>query len=510
MDLKITKETVCVSEIIYDGSIEQAIDSDITLPDYCPDILRVLKCTIMPRINSTQATGDRITVDGSALLRVMYVAESGRLHCYEQNIPFSNFVENKELEANPFVKVKIKTEYINCRAVSQRRLDIHGALSINFLAVLKKPRELLSDAQGAGIQTKRKNVEVNNVVGSANRAFSLADVLEIGASKPPIAQMVRTSAFATTSEIKIISNKVMIKGDLVINAMYTADTEQGTLETIETSLPISQVVELAGITEECMTDIRLDLTSIDIIPKPDSSGSMRLLDITARIDATLNATKAMTVPIIIDAYSTQYEIETQSKTVEFKSLVENFTETNLCRDSIDVSGIGVKRVLDMWCTDVTTESKFQSEELIIDGAITVCMLVEDADSQISYLERQVNYEHKRSVMITQKVECDSFVSVCASSFVIGAGDSIDVRIETRIQSSIFSVSSKKMIDSININEDKGKKKNKAALTIYFSQQGETVWEIAQRYNTTVEAIMLENSLTEDKILENAMLLIPAI
>ena len=138
------------------------------------------------------------------------------------------------------------------------------------------------------------------------------------------------------------------------------------------------------------------------------------------------------------------------------------------------------------------------------------MLVEDADSQISYLERQVNYEHKRSVMITQKVECDSFVSVCASSFVIGAGDSIDVRIETRIQSSIFSVSSKKMIDSININEDKGKKKNKAALTIYFSQQGETVWEIAQRYNTTVEAIMLENSLTEDKILENAMLLIPAI
>ncbi|MEG1550678.1 MAG: DUF3794 domain-containing protein, partial [Oscillospiraceae bacterium] len=220
MDLMISKEAVCINEIIYDGSVEQAIDSDITLPDYCPDILRVLKCTIMPRINSTQTAGDRITVDGSALLRAIYVAESGKVHCYEQSIPFSKFIELKGLESNPFVKVRIKTEYLNCRAVSQRRLDIHGALCICFKVISKKPHEILCDAEGAGIQTKKKQIEISSSIGGINRAFPISDVIDMGASKPPIAQILRSSAFATVSETKIINNKVMIKGELVINTTY--------------------------------------------------------------------------------------------------------------------------------------------------------------------------------------------------------------------------------------------------------------------------------------------------
>ncbi|MEG1180267.1 MAG: DUF3794 domain-containing protein, partial [Oscillospiraceae bacterium] len=464
----------------------------------------------MPRINSTQTAGDRITVDGSALLRAIYVAESGKVHCYEQSIPFSKFIELKGLESNPFVKVRIKTEYLNCRAVSQRRLDIHGALCICFKVISKKPHEILCDAEGAGIQTKKKQIEISSSIGGINRAFPISDVIDMGASKPPIAQILRSSAFATVSETKIINNKVMIKGELVINTTYCSDTPESTLESIEVSLPISQVVELVGVTEECMTDIRLELTSMDIIPKADGSGSMRLLDISARIDAVLSACKMMSIPIIVDAYSTQYDIEADTKIAEHKCLLENFTETCLCRGSVDVSGIGVKKVLDMWCSDVTTAAHEKDEELIIDGTINVCLLVCDCDDQIGYIERQINYEHSRSLCTTERIECDPCVTVCASSFVIGAGDCIDVRIELKIQASVYAIMASKMIDSININEEQGKKKQKAALTIYFSQGGENVWDIARRYNTTVEAIMRENSLADEQVSEKAMLLIPGI
>ena len=511
MDLKITKEAVCINEMIYEGSAELAIDSDVTLPDYCPDILRVLKCTIMPRINSTQTAGDRITVDGSALLRAIYVTESGKVHCYEQSIPFSKFIEQKGLESNPFVKVKIKTEYLNCRAVSQRRLDIHGALCISFTVISKKPRELLCEAEGAGIQTRKKDIEICNVIGSTNRAFSLSDLIEIGASKPPIAQIIRSNAYATSSETKIINNKVMIKGELVINIMYCSDTPEASLETIETSLPISQVIELVGITEDCMTDIRLDMASLDVIPKTDGSGSMRMLDITAKIDAMMNASKSMLLPIIVDAYSTDYDIDVDCKMTEYKNLIDSFTETCLCRGSIDVSGIGIKKVLDMWCSDVTSSAHENEGELIIRGTINVCMIVCDADDQIGYIERQVNYEHSKKLCCSaERIECDPCVTVCASSFVIGAGENIDVRIEIKVQASIFSVTSNRMIDEIVVNEEQGRKKSKPVLTIYFSQGGESIWDIARKYNTTVEAIMRENSLTEDSVSEKAMLLIPGI
>ena len=43
MDFEVLRQAVCVNELIYEGSVEQSVDSDLTLPDYCPDILRILK-----------------------------------------------------------------------------------------------------------------------------------------------------------------------------------------------------------------------------------------------------------------------------------------------------------------------------------------------------------------------------------------------------------------------------------------------------------------------------------
>lgn len=46
MDFTVSKETISSGEIAFEGAITQPIDSDITLPEYVPDICKVLKCTI--------------------------------------------------------------------------------------------------------------------------------------------------------------------------------------------------------------------------------------------------------------------------------------------------------------------------------------------------------------------------------------------------------------------------------------------------------------------------------
>lgn len=48
------------------------------------------------------------------------------------------------------------------------------------------------------------------------------------------------------------------------------------------------------------------------------------------------------------------------------------------------------------------------------------------------------------------------------------------------------------------------------MTIYFAQEGESVWEIARRYNTTAEAITAENKLTGDAVETKCKLLIPRV
>ena len=48
MEYRVMKGEIPVCETILDTSAEQPIDLDFSLPDYCPDIQKILKCQILP------------------------------------------------------------------------------------------------------------------------------------------------------------------------------------------------------------------------------------------------------------------------------------------------------------------------------------------------------------------------------------------------------------------------------------------------------------------------------
>ena len=50
----------------------------------------------------------------------------------------------------------------------------------------------------------------------------------------------------------------------------------------------------------------------------------------------------------------------------------------------------------------------------------------------------------------------------------------------------------------------------AGLTVYFADAGEEIWDIARRYNTTVEAVEQENGITGETVAQKCMLLIPGV
>ena len=82
MELKLKKEIFRISELLFENTSEQTVDGDITLPDYCPDIKRILKCMVTPCIVSEQCVGDRVTIDANAFVQVLYVDDNNNVFCY--------------------------------------------------------------------------------------------------------------------------------------------------------------------------------------------------------------------------------------------------------------------------------------------------------------------------------------------------------------------------------------------------------------------------------------------
>ena len=131
MEYKQRRENITVNELIYDGCQEQPVDLELTLPDYCPDIQKILKCRLCPTIASASILGDSADLNGSVAVRVLYLDPRGeKLRCYETTTQFSVNIPVKTATGNGVVIPRVNVEYVNCRATSSRRLDIHGAFSV--------------------------------------------------------------------------------------------------------------------------------------------------------------------------------------------------------------------------------------------------------------------------------------------------------------------------------------------------------------------------------------------
>ena len=70
MDLKLNREMLSMTRTILDASCEQAVEKDFLLPDYYPDIFRVLKCVIKPTVQSHSINGGKLSFDMAVLIRV--------------------------------------------------------------------------------------------------------------------------------------------------------------------------------------------------------------------------------------------------------------------------------------------------------------------------------------------------------------------------------------------------------------------------------------------------------
>lgn len=507
MNINTVNTDISMKRLAFEEATEQQIESDITLPDYFPDIVRVIKCTLKANIVSVSSGGNRITADGNAIISVLYICESGKLHCFEQKIPVSKYVETPKAEECTCI-ASAKTQYVNCRVISQRRIDIRGSIGIDFKAYEKCDKRIVSSCENKNIQLRTKSANVSNLKDCVSRCFSMNETIEIGASQGTIGQIVRCNAIAVLDSTKLVAGKILVKGELKVKVVFLTDGEC-VLEKIENSMPISQIIE-AATTESCSDFVTLSVPSVEVHAKTDSSGALRLIDVSAVIRADVSVYENEEIQYSTDAYSTEYETDFQRESVELKSIFEKFSDTYLCKGSVEISGSAVKSIEDIFCNGLNYTVSLSGNEMLISGKANVSFLAVNSEDELQSFDRELDFQYKRATTLGESFSANCNVTPTGIDYILSAENKLDIRIETEISGLIFDASKKQIISDISCDEAKQKKKRSAALTIYFAQQGEEIWEIARRYNTRVDLICAENNINSDCVEQNQKLYIPSV
>lgn len=510
--MNLNNETIKIGfcETVYESPAEQPLDADISLPDYCPEIQRILKCTVTPGITGVQNSSGRVTADVNAVVRILYAGENGKISGYEQSYPVQKFIESPKITSDSAVSVTAKTDYVNCRAVNPRRIDIRAMLGFVFKAVKKRNEEILCSSSGAGIQTQMNEVNFASLTGVCERAFNIGEVIEIPNEKNPGLQIMNVSACAVSTETKIINNKALIKGECTVKIYYISE-ENGAVDSVEHSMPISQIAELDGINENSLSTLKLNVCSCEAALKADSSGEMRLIDLNARLTAYIAAFEETPVTLICDAYSTDYEVRNTPKSIEvlnFNGKIDTSFTNKIVLESI---GVSVDCVLAVWCDDLRYNFTAKDDKCAVSGTYLATVVYRDSENQAGVIQKPVDFDC--SVKMNEKADrivCHAGVQISGCSCVVTGDSRLELKTEILMSGLVFTSTVKKYIGSVEISGENEKREKNCALTIYYCEKGESLWDIARRYGTTVEAVMKENNTDSNITEKDGMLLIPGV
>lgn len=512
MELNVTRDNVCINETVYDSPLEQSVELDAILPDYCPSIFQVLSCRMTPKVSSCRASGDKVFLEGTAHIRVLYISEeNNELHAFEQKMPFSKTVELKCELSDPVIRVKARTDYVNCRVVNPKRLDIRGAVTLQLIIMTQRCEEVICDAQGGGIQMKKQMVNAGCPVKSGWKQFTVEEELELSYGKPPILEVLNACCSAMVTDYKIIANKVIVKGELRLHILYRSDGENAKPEVMEHTLPVSQIMDLEGVDEEYLCHIQMDAADMEIQSGGGQESDGKTFHVEFTMTVCCEAYKNKEIPVIADLYSTQYETEVQCRDMQSEKFLSPFEAQHMAKDTLELpedSG----GILDLWCEVPSTSFHMEETEAVITGTVCANLLALNGENTPVLIQKEIPFEHRIELKdAPQKISADVFAQILSCAYSLIGANSVEVRAELKLFGCFYESGSTRMTTGILLDEENPKPRTDLpALTLYFADKGELVWDIAKRYNTSPGAILEENGLDCDEVKQRGMILIPLV
>ncbi len=508
MEEKKLKTPVFALDTVFSDAAEVPIDVDFTLPDYCSDIRKILKCRAVSRISAKGINGRSVTLDGCVTITVIYADNDCRLSSYEYQYPFSKTFETAVETDGCNICCNTKCEYVNCRAVTSRKIDIHGAIGISVSLKKRRCTEVIADVDDENVELLRGVAPATSPMGTAEKYLLLEEEIEIGQGQLPIRSLIRYDTATAVKECKILNGKVMIKGEFLVRTLYC--TEKGEPQSVRATIPFSQILEIENITEECECDATVQIAHLELKPRVSATGDCRSFTLNAKLLICCDSYCNNDLDVVLDAYSRKYEANITRNEINFSKISNSICDTFSCKKSIEFNDESISSIIDLWC-DVKKDSvRATKGNLSVVGSVFAFIIAANCDGEPVFFERQIPFEYRKPIDCDcESAYCEPQIDVNNVNFTLTTSESMELRVELTINASVYECNPLPLIVELSVDEKhKVAKKDRGAMTIYFASNGELIWDIARNYCASVAEIKEINDITGDRIENNRMILVP--
>ncbi len=516
MALEFIREALSVIELVDEDSAQTVIENDIIVPDVKPDMCKILHVDGEVYVTECEASNDIVSIKGDIRYKILYISDQddNSIKSINSRSQFNYDIGMQNARSGFIPQISSNIEHIEYDLINCRKINIRTVIKTYCRLINIIEKEIVSDLKGFDdIQVLREPISFNNYLGSANENFTLSENLEVPEGKPTINEVLRNDVKILSKEFKVTDDKISIKGVLNISTLYIGDDEKRSFQSMEHEVNFSKLVDFNGVDENSECELEYRVLDYNFEADEDSDGEFRIIKSEINLGISVLGYEKRNTQMVIDTYSRQAIIDLQKESFQID---ENYSENStqiILKDTLvlDENKPEISEIYTVLCKPILNEYYVNDDRVTLEGLVNcnVLYLSDNEEQSIHCVNQEIPFSHNMDVKgIRIGANCNIDMEIDHYNYSVISSNEIEIRLA--IGASFTGKMMKRIMIPVSASErifDEMKSKSSASLIIYYSKPGDTLWQIAKRYFTTIDEIKKYNDINEKELLGSSQKII---
>lgn len=491
--MEIVKDILKVEEQRGYEEVETLIETELYINQTKPEIENILWTDGKVEILSTKIVQDKVLINGLLKFKVVYKSkeEGLNIHPIETNSDFKEEIYIDGITEQMAVDVKSSLEYIEYELLDERKVSLRALVNLRSKVEETNSVEIIKEIEEKpDLQLLKEKIKYNDVLSRDESYALIKEAFEVDDNQPAIEEILKMDIHPYEKELNISYDRIILSGVLECSVIYFGE---GKLNSIKRDIPFTHFIDVENAEYDSKCQLDMELISGEYEIRENLEGQPKILDLEAKIKVNSKLYNQKEKEVIIDAYSTREKINLETKEIKVMENVKNIVSRE--EISKDFTNRNFKEIYAIEGTPKVIDNQYLEDKIVIDGILMLNIYYQDGvNDEITTLKEEVPFKF---YLTAEDLGKDLIIDTLSNLESIKYSLKNDtLYIDANIKNHVF-VNRERKIKILSNIEETGElidKKSRPSIIVYMVQKDDILWDIAKRYNTTVDEIIESNNI----------------
>lgn len=494
MAINTLKENLCINQIIGKAKENIVAEGDVIIPDIKPDILSTINTNGTICIYKKEVQDGKIRIDGGVQVYIMYLAddENGNVRGINTVIDFTKVIDMEKVNSTMCMESNIVLRDIECKILNGRKINIKANIEANVSVYANENIEFIKEIEDRkDVQILNNSAIIDSLLGSGNTKVYAKDTITFE-NTDNLVEIMKTNINIVNKEVKTSYNKILAKADMSISIVYL--TEDNRINEVKWQIPVMGFIDMQDISDENICNVKYEIKNVLLKPNNVEEHSIY---VEVEIEISCNVYEKKQLDLIQDLYSPCEKLSINQKKISVMKDKKSIKEKCGIKEKLIMPELNNNKICSTEVCPKILKENVYNDKIMLDGELQVTfMYVSSSTNRIDTKTQNIPFNKTLECAgVSTNSNVNIGIEVATQDFAIMPDNSIETNIELEINADISKMMEVNVIDNLEVSENDDE--NIYSIVVYFVKPGDTLWNIAKRFRSTINAITSVNGIEDE-------------